>query len=230
MRFVMSQSGPINLLADANRAESARELSALRLLLLDLVERGIVVAMFAWLTWRIVAAASATHQLANLLMLPSEGLVVLFILIRRRTSTVSQRPQDWLFALLATVMPLLVQPASVGSLVPVSFAATLLLMGMFVQIHAKLVLGRSLGCVPAHRGLKLNGPYRFVRHPMYAGYLLSHVAFLLMNPSPWNIAVYAGCYAMQIPRLLAEERLLCRDDRYAKYMQAVRFRLLPGVF
>ena len=51
---------------------------------------------------------------------------------------------------------------------------------------------------------------------MYAGYLLCHVAFLLMNWTVWNAAVYALCYAAQVPRLLAEEHLLRRDERYAQ--------------
>jgi protein-S-isoprenylcysteine O-methyltransferase Ste14 len=106
----------------------------------------------------------------------------------------------------------------------------LLITGMVIQVHAKLTLGRSFGCVPAHRGLQLSGPYRFVRHPMYAGYLVSHAAFLLMNPSLRNTAVYGGCYALQIPRILSEERLLARDPAYREYQRAVPYRLIPGVF
>jgi protein-S-isoprenylcysteine O-methyltransferase Ste14 len=84
--------------------------------------------------------------------------------------------------------------------------------------------------VPAHRGLKVAGPYRFVRHPMYAGYLLSHAAFLLMNPTVGNVAVYAVCYALQIPRIFAEERLLSRDPEYREYRRTVRYRLIPWLF
>jgi protein-S-isoprenylcysteine O-methyltransferase Ste14 len=103
-------------------------------------------------------------------------------------------------------------------------------MGMVIQVLAKLALGRSLGCVPAHRGLKLSGPYGCVRHPMYAGYLLSHLAFLLMNPTWWNLTAYALAYVLQVPRLLAEERLLAHDPQYRAYQAAVRYRLVPFVF
>jgi protein-S-isoprenylcysteine O-methyltransferase Ste14 len=106
----------------------------------------------------------------------------------------------------------------------------LMLIGMIVQVHAKIVLGRSMGCVAANRGLKFYGPYRFVRHPMYAGYLIIDVAFVLMNPSDWNCGIYALCYAAQIPRLLAEERLLSQDSQYKEYRADVRYRLIPGVF
>jgi len=51
-----------------------------------------------------------------------------------------------------------------------------------------------------------------------------------MNPTLWNLAMYAVCDGLQIPRILAEERLLGRDRRYQDYRATVRYRLLPGVF
>jgi protein-S-isoprenylcysteine O-methyltransferase Ste14 len=197
---------------------------------LDLAERALVVVLYGALLSRVVVAYVASGGAANLIVLVSEGLVVFFILIRRPASDVSMRPADWLFALLATTTPLLVQPAAQNSLLPASLGAGMMLVGIVVQLSAKLTLGRSFGWAPAHRGLKLSGPYRLVRHPMYTGYLFCHVAFLLMNWTTWNAVAYAVCYAAQVPRLLAEERLLRRDEHYQNYMGAVRFRLLPGLF
>ena len=65
---------------------------------------------------------------------------------------------------------------------------------------------------------------------MYAGYLLSHVAFLLMNPTPGNLAIYALCDLVQVPRILVEERLLGRDPAYRAYCDEVRWRVVPGLF
>jgi protein-S-isoprenylcysteine O-methyltransferase Ste14 len=201
----------------------------------DLGERLIVLGLYLGLVARLVAAwwepsSAEKGSLANLLLLPSEGLVVIFLLLRRSTGRISLRWQDWLLALLATLSPMLVRPGVEAALVPPVVGATLLVMGTVVQVHAKLTLGRSFGCVPAHRGLQLGGPYRFVRHPMYAGYLLGHIAFLLMNPKVWNIAAYAVCYALQIPRLLAEERLLANDGQYRAYQETVKYRMIPGIF
>ncbi len=196
----------------------------------DTFERLIVLALYVALVARLIASSRAHGQLANLLLIPSEGLVVVFLLLRRRTDQISLRWQDWLLALAATLSPMLVEPGVGHALVPVALAATLLIMGTIIQVHAKLTLGRSFGCVPAHRGLKLAGPYRFVRHPMYAGYLLGHVAFLLMNPTAWNFGAYAVCYALQIPRLVAEERLLAADREYREYQATVKYRLIPGIF
>jgi protein-S-isoprenylcysteine O-methyltransferase Ste14 len=214
--------------AACRQSESCQGVSTA--LLLDAVERAAILAGYGWLAFRLIADWWERGAAFNLLLLVSEGLVVVLISIRRNTRVISRRPSDWAFAFWGTALPLLVYPGAQGALLPVKCAAILLLLGLFVQVHAKIVLGRSMGCVPANRGLKFSGPYRLVRHPMYAGYLLSHVAFLLVNFSVWNCGVYALCYAVQIPRLLAEERLLSEDHQYADYRAQVRYRLIPGIF
>ena len=199
-------------------------------IVLDWFERLLLLGFFGWLVVRMLAHYLAYRQSANLVLLPSEGLVVVLVLIRRPAGQLSRSAAEWLIALIVTCSFMLVAPTSQGSLAPAALGVLLVLMGTVVQIHAKLALGRSFGCVPAHRGLMLGGPYRMVRHPMYAGYLLSHLAFLAMNPTWWNAAVYAFCYSLQVPRLLAEERLLARDPEYRSYQASVRYRLVPGVF
>ncbi|HUE74892.1 MAG TPA: isoprenylcysteine carboxylmethyltransferase family protein [Pirellulaceae bacterium] len=197
---------------------------------LDLAERAIVTVVYLGLVARLLAHGWYSGELTSLLLLPSEGLVVVFLLFRRRTTDISLRGSEWLLALTATLAPMLVERGTGAALVPTWLAAGLMLMGLIVQIHAKITLGRSFGCVPAHRGLQLSGPYRFVRHPMYAGYLLSHIAFLLVNPTLQNVGAYVLCYALQIPRLMAEERLLAVDCRYREYQARVKSRLIPGIF
>jgi protein-S-isoprenylcysteine O-methyltransferase Ste14 len=196
----------------------------------DLAERAIVLVVYLLLVMRIFSKSWESGQFTNLLLLPSEGLVVVFLLVRRETREISLRWQDWLLAISATLAPLIVEPGSGAPLAPPALAAGFLLMGLILQIHAKMTLGRSFGCVPAHRGLQLAGPYQFVRHPMYAGYLLGHVAFLLVNPTWRNFVVYTICYALQVPRLLAEERWLAHDPDYRAYQASVKYRLVPGVF
>ena len=197
---------------------------------LDWSERFLVLALYAWLVARLLGAYVTKGSLVDLMLLPSEGLVVFLMLIRRRPRDISPRPGDWILALGATTAPLLANPALERALLSPPVGATIMLMGMLVQVHAKLALGRSMGCVAAHRGLRFCGPYQYVRHPMYLGYLLTHVGFLLMNPSLGNLGVYALCYSLQVPRLLAEERLLRQDPLYLEYAGRVRYRLIPGIF
>jgi protein-S-isoprenylcysteine O-methyltransferase Ste14 len=200
-------------------------------LILEWSERLVIVALYGWLVYKIVVPLVGGHgNMGNLLLLFSEGTVLIFVLFRRSTNIISTRPIDWFLAFSATVTPLFVYPTASGSIVPPVFGTMVLMFGLLVQVYAKLILGRSFGGVPANRGLKLYGPYRFVRHPIYAGYLLTDIGFLLMNPTWWNLAVYVIFYCLQVPRLLAEERLLSQDENYSKYMKEVRFRLIPGVF
>jgi protein-S-isoprenylcysteine O-methyltransferase Ste14 len=197
---------------------------------LDWLERVLVLSLYACLVFRIVSSYIVHGSFVDLLLLPSEGLVVFFLLIRRSAATISRHAGDWLAALAATCAALLVSPVPERALVPVQLAAVFIFAGMFIQILAKVALGRSIGCVPANRGLQLGGAYRFVRHPMYAGYFLSEVAFLAVNPTRANAAIYLVCWGLQLYRLTAEERFLSRDARYCHYRSMVRYRLIPGLF
>ena len=196
----------------------------------DDAERILLLALYGWLGIRLIHGYQTDGRTLNLLLLPSEGLVIFFMMIRRRASRISRHPGEWLVAIIATCAPMLVGLGSQVSLIPPIIGATLMMIGFLLQLHAKVSLGRSFGLVPANRGIKLSGPYRFVRHPMYSGYLLGHLGFLSMNASLWNLVVYAFCYATQAVRLMAEERFLTIDPLYREYKTRVRYWFIPGMF
>src|SRR5918997_5114714 len=159
------------------------------LLALDLIERAAVAVFFGAMAWSFFRSWQEGGSIVSLILLLSESSVVVFVLIRRSTSNVSVRPTDWLVALLGTTAPLLARPTGGEALAPLFFCVPLMLAGLALQISAKLTLRRSFGVVAANRGVKMSGPYRLVRHPMYAGYLMTQIAFLLNHPSLWNAAV-----------------------------------------
>jgi protein-S-isoprenylcysteine O-methyltransferase Ste14 len=198
---------------------------------LDLVERVLVLGWYGYFVWRLLPGENQSWLTANWLLLISESLVIFLLLIRRQARSLSINPTDWLIATTATLLPLSVAPLEdPKGLVPPVVGAILLISGMIIQIRAKISLGRSVGMVPADRGIKRGGPYQMVRHPMYTGYLVSWIGFLLLHPSVWNISIYAMALAAQIIRVLAEERFLAQNEEYRTYMSGVRYRLIPGLF
>jgi protein-S-isoprenylcysteine O-methyltransferase Ste14 len=75
------------------------------------------------------------------------------------------------------------------------------------------------------------GPYRIVRHPMYAGVLPMLAGIPIALGSWWGLAGLAVIVPVLAWRLLDEERVLVRDlPGYPDYMRRVRYRLVPFVW
>ena len=75
------------------------------------------------------------------------------------------------------------------------------------------------------------GPYRFVRHPMYAGALLYFLGTPLLLGSWWGLLPVPLLVAGLGARAVGEERMLRQSlPGYDDYAQRVRFRLVPGVW
>jgi len=75
------------------------------------------------------------------------------------------------------------------------------------------------------------GPYRFIRHPGYAG----TSAFLLATPfilgSYWALAPAAATAAVVVLRTAMEDLTLRNElDGYTDYARRVRYRLLPAIW
>jgi protein-S-isoprenylcysteine O-methyltransferase Ste14 len=197
---------------------------------LDLVEKGLVASFMALLAIRLVPQAIATLSPPIMLLLLSESLVVLFILLRRPTRDISRRPADWALGVAGTLLPLTAVAPEGAPVAPLAVCAGMMGAGFLLQLWAKLTLRRSFGVVAANRGVKATGPYALIRHPMYAGYALTHIGFLLSGPAWWNLAVYGATLIIAIRRILAEERVLMEDPAYRALAEKSRYRLLPFVF
>lgn len=193
---------------------------------LDRIEQVTIVALWSLLVWRVL---QSPNHMAPLVLI-AETSVALFVLFRRPTERISMRLGDWLLAATATYAPLLIVPSA--ELWPVLEvpAVALILFGNVVQISGKLFLRRSFGIAPANRGIKRDGLYRFVRHPIYAGYLFTHIGILLIMPSLVNLVIYAIGWWAQILRIQAEEALLTQDPDYRDYQAQTRWRLIPGLY
>lgn len=164
------------------------------------------------------------------LYLADQTLVMLFLLLRRPAQQISSRPLDYVIAATGTLLPLLAVPPSGNPIAPLGVCALLLMAGLLLHLAAKLSLRRSFGIVAADRGIKVEGPYRLVRHPMYLGYMLVHLALLLAGPLWWNVLVFTVTWIAFLLRISAEERVLSHNDDYRTFQGKTRFRLIPGSF
>lgn len=75
------------------------------------------------------------------------------------------------------------------------------------------------------------GPYRFVRHPGYAGALAAALATPFVLGSLWALAA-AGVLAVVLAIRTALEDRALREELagYAEYARRTRYRLVPGVW
>jgi protein-S-isoprenylcysteine O-methyltransferase Ste14 len=75
------------------------------------------------------------------------------------------------------------------------------------------------------------GPYRYVRHPGYAGAILSQLATPLLLGSPWALVPAVAGGVMYVVRTHLEDRTLRKElPGYEEYAQQTRYRLLPGLW
>lgn len=110
-----------------------------------------------------------------------------------------------------------------------------LLIGLALRQWSHHTLGRfhqALVTIQEEHDLVTSGPYRLVRHPMYAG---SAIAFLgvglALGTWPGLAMVFLGPLAAMVRRIRIEEGALSQalGEEYTAYA-AERARMLPGVW
>lgn len=159
-------------------------------------------------------------------------ILVVTMVIRRPPKRVTPNPWYWLLAFVASYwLVFILLFLQKGSPVVTSWVTDpLAVLGLLVVIWARLSLGRNIGLVPAQRELVQSGAYRFMRHPVYTGFLLTSSAFVLRAYSPLNAFLIALGVFWFIPvKSLVEEDFLRHDPQYAAYMKQVRARWIPFV-
>lgn len=80
--------------------------------------------------------------------------------------------------------------------------------------------------------LLTSGPYRLVRHPFYSGFLFMAIGLAVAIPiyeTRFLLVITIAVIVVFIPR--EEEALLGKYKReYQKYMQEVKYRLIPYIY
>jgi len=119
---------------------------------------------------------------------------------------------------------------------PVKLIALLCILGGYAFSSYALIENRFFSGVvriQAERDQQVvnTGPYRWVRHPGYAGALLANIATPLFLDSVWAyLPVIFTMIVMVIRTSLEDQALQQKLAGYREYVQQVRYRLLPGIW
>lgn len=93
-------------------------------------------------------------------------------------------------------------------------AASIALVGAGTLLHlwARITLGHAWTARTDRAGSRLvdDGPYRYVRHPLYVGVLLLGTGTVLAHPSAATLAGGLGLVAGTVLKVRAEERTLAQ--------------------
>lgn len=166
-----------------------------------------------------------------LILYSIEQCLDVFFIISRRPGKVSRRKIDWILAFLGTYPSLLVSTEPGGMhIIPSYLCVVLSLSGLFISLSAKIFLGRNFGIVAACRSVATYGPYRFVRHPMYFGYVVTNLSFLLNNFQNWNLFCFILGTSLQVMRAEVEERTLNQNAEWKEWSNHVRWKMVPFLY
>lgn len=217
------------MFAKDNNAKAHTRSAGLSLHGIGLAFTNISLAVF-YLVFAFANAKSflAEPRLSVLLIVLMETVAAIFLIIRRDPNETRHTWQTWTTTTFGTLAPTLFRPTDVTS--DLLVGDILQVGGFAMQIVALLYLSRSFGLLPAYRGIKTDGLYSWVRHPLYTAYVISFIGYWINNQSMTNAAVAVFGAAFLVMRIHYEEALLLGYDDYARYANRTRWRLIPAVW
>lgn len=188
----------------------------------------LLAVMYLTFAYLHVVTFIATPRASLAMMVVVESILMVFVLIRRDPDATWHSWWTWLTMLGGTFGQLLFRPVPVAEDVLAGQAVQV--AGLVLQVVALATLSRSFGLLPAHRGIKSDGLYRWVRHPLYTAYALSGLGYVISNFSVHNALVLTVATGFQVLRIRNEESFLRRYPDYVSYAERTRWRLLPFVW
>jgi protein-S-isoprenylcysteine O-methyltransferase Ste14 len=214
-------------------------------------ERWILSVIFFYLAWTEFVKADAIHAglvphetssvfvdvAHHYILFVLAALTGVFLLVARRASVAPERLRFVLVPLATTFFTLLYYtvphftPAMRASLAPPQWRSVLttaglacVIIGPFISLWAITHLGRSFGVFVAVRTVVLTGPYRWVRHPMYLGWIVVCLGVALANFSIAYFLLTSGHVALLVYRARLEEKNLIEcDAAYREHAQTSGF-------
>jgi protein-S-isoprenylcysteine O-methyltransferase Ste14 len=160
------------------------------------------------------------------------ALVIWCYLRRRPAVATSHSVTGHIAAVAATLLPF-TMPLLAGSApgaTQQAAADVLLVAGTAWSLWSLRSLGRNLSVLAQAREVAERGPYRWVRHPLYLGEILSALGLALAADSVLAALFWLAMCGLQGYRAVREEQvLLAALPGYREYRRRTA-ALLPGVF
>ena len=109
-------------------------------------------------------------------------------------------------------------------------SAALISAGAIASVWILVRLRSAFSILPQARALITTGPYRHIRHPLYAAEGIASIGLMLQFAQPWSGSITFIGFALQILRMHYEERILrATFPEYEAYMKRT-FRLVPHFY
>jgi len=169
-------------------------------------------------------------QLANWIWLGGAALMGALALIRFPPRTAMITPLTLLATGASIFVPALMRPEEPSHGLLALAAIVVELTGVTLGQVSRLYLGRRFALLPANRGVITRGPFRFVRHPVYAGWLILSIGYVMAFPSIRNGLIVIAALPLILWRIVQEETLLAADPDFRDYLARTRWRLIPGFY
>jgi protein-S-isoprenylcysteine O-methyltransferase Ste14 len=211
------------MLARVDRGRLVMIPFAVAVLLLDVAQMhrhtaGGSVTMLRWLG----IAGSAAYY----------ALLIWSYLRRRPAVATSGSRTGHACAVVATIIPFVLpllngtQPGPGRQLAADSLVAA----GLAWSVWAIRFLGPNFSVLPQARGVASRGPYRWLRHPLYAGEIVAALGLAVAAWSPAAAGLWAALCALQAYRAVREEQVLLLAVPGYRAYRARTAALLPGIF
>lgn len=160
------------------------------------------------------------------------SLLLVAVVCRMRPVAKSQGLWSRLMALAGSFIPTFVVllPRNEEAVLVNLLCFSMFAVGYALTVYSLTFLNRSFSIMPEARRLVTDGPYRFIRHPVYLFEQIGVVGLFLPYWSIWAALMLVAHLFCQYQRMLGEERVLRQAfPEYEQYAQRTA-RLIPGVF
>jgi protein-S-isoprenylcysteine O-methyltransferase Ste14 len=138
------------------------------------------------------------------------GLIIWCYLRRGPAVATSRSVTGYVAAVAGTLLPFTIPMFSGAAPAAGQVYATtvLVLAGTAWEVWSLRSLGRSLSIIAQAREVVDRGPYRWIRHPLYAGEIVSVLGIAISAGTPGAFAVWVTFCGLQAYRALREEEIL----------------------